>query len=221
MSTATSNECSSRFSHFHNINSSCDVDDQSMDTQDGNTIASNDSVVVKAGIRYQTPGKAVSFDSVVINGHANPYGTVATVIRPSPNGENGQEEVATYDNLKNGEHEFGVVGTVSFSKGGTGIENGLIEQWQGRSPDPVKFALLNPLQISVKYQANSKTSNFTVLRTTTVDELKQLIKAELDLNPQQQELIYAGKKLQCDKTLGEYGIQGGSKIDLTYRLRGG
>ncbi|BFZ05804.1 hypothetical protein BsWGS_08843 [Bradybaena similaris] len=218
MSSATPNTSSSRFSHFHNINPGCDADDESMDTTDN--ISSNDSMVVKAGIRFQTPGKSVSFDSFVMNGHDNPYGTVATVIRPSSNGEN-SPEVTTCNNLKQGEHKYGVVGTVSFSKGGTGVQNGWIGQWQGRSPDAVKFALLNPLQISVRNHFNSKSYPFSVLRTTTVDELKQLIKAKLDLNPEQQELVYAGKKLQCGMTLGHYGIQGGSEVLMTCRLRGG
>ena len=57
---------------------------------------------------------------------------------------------------------------------------------------------------------------------TTIEELKLEIMKRTDMPSLQQRIIYAGKQLEDDRTLRDYniGLQGGTTLDLLYRLRG-
>ena len=55
---------------------------------------------------------------------------------------------------------------------------------------------------------------------TTVDEVKEQIKNKLEIDSSKQRLIFAGKVLENDKTLGGYDIQKNSTLHLVVELRG-
>ncbi|KUI53094.1 Ubiquitin-60S ribosomal protein L40 [Cytospora mali] len=54
-----------------------------------------------------------------------------------------------------------------------------------------------------------------------VDDVKNIIEARVGLDPDEQRLIFAGKQLNDDMTLGQYNIQPESTLHLHLRLRGG
>lgn len=218
---------SSRFSHFHESkNPDSDDDNESVDTQNSNNTSTTDTMVVKAGVRYPSLANTVSFNTAVINGHDNPCDVTATIIRPSSDGTNNEKEVLTYNNFKRGFHENGVIGSVSFNGKGTAVKNG----WPGvfqeiiYQPNSVNVPLLNPVkpfQITVRNHVNSGTYLLIVLCTTTVDQLKELIKDKIGMQPEEQHLVFAGKNLASGMTMEHYGIKEGSQVLLTGRLRGG
>ncbi|BFZ05805.1 hypothetical protein BsWGS_08844 [Bradybaena similaris] len=218
---------SSRFSHFHeSTDPDFNDDDGSMDTQDNNNTSNGDTMVIKAGIRFKSPANTASFNTTVFNGHDNPCVVTATVTRPSSDGTNNGKEVITYNNLKQGEHENGVIGSVSFNGNGTAIKNGWFAGFQDRiyQCNSVKVPLLNPLkpfQITVRNHLTSGTYLFSVVCTTTVDELKTLIKDKIGMQPEEQHLVFAGKNLASGMTMEYYSIKEGSQVLLTGRLRGG
>lgn len=71
------------------------------------------------------------------------------------------------------------------------------------------------------------TDNFEIecdLQTTTIGELKELIKKESSMPVKHQRLLYKDKLLcnkKADKTLSEYGMQNGDTITLQGKLDGG
>eukprot|EP01094_Clydonella_sp_ATCC50884_P019566 TRINITY_DN385_c0_g1_i2.p1 TRINITY_DN385_c0_g1~~TRINITY_DN385_c0_g1_i2.p1 ORF type:complete len:332 (+),score=127.35 TRINITY_DN385_c0_g1_i2:41-1036(+) len=66
-----------------------------------------------------------------------------------------------------------------------------------------------------------KTLEVELLPQHRVEELKNMIR-EMDGVPEdQQRLIYAGKQLEDERTLGDYSITDASEIHLVLRLRGG
>ncbi|KAI1122330.1 hypothetical protein F5Y10DRAFT_271175 [Nemania abortiva] len=55
----------------------------------------------------------------------------------------------------------------------------------------------------------------------TVDSLKQTIQRMEGILVDDQRLVYAGKQMECGRTLSDYNIQKGSMVHLVSRLRGG
>ena len=63
--------------------------------------------------------------------------------------------------------------------------------------------------------------NLNVAPSTSISDLKAMIQCHGAGQPEQQRLIFRGKQLADDHSLGAYGIQPGCMIHLVIRLRGG
>ena len=80
--------------------------------------------------------------------------------------------------------------------------------------------IYQPFTIFVK-TLTGRTITISVSLSDTINNLKHKIAEKLDLPVEEQRLIHAGKQLEDDLTLRDYGIQRDSTIHLALRIRGG
>ena len=59
-----------------------------------------------------------------------------------------------------------------------------------------------------------------VEQSTTIDQVKYLVREKEGIPPDQQRLIYEGKQLEDGRTLSDYNIGEAAKIWMILRLRG-
>ena len=88
-------------------------------------------------------------------------------------------------------------------------------------PQQTAISDSTPIRITLKSLSNYVIPPIETTTCTTVELLKEKIEDTLGFCVDNQNLIFGGKRLQNENTLGSYGAIDGSEIYLTLSLRGG
>mmetsp|Transcript_23088 Transcript_23088/g.74315 ORF Transcript_23088/g.74315 Transcript_23088/m.74315 type:complete len:105 (-) Transcript_23088:1307-1621(-) len=76
------------------------------------------------------------------------------------------------------------------------------------------------MQLFVK-TLDGKTISVDVDAGDKIEDVKAKIQEKEGIPPEQQRLIFGGKQMDAQKTLGDYDVQEGSSLSMVLRLRGG
>jgi ubiquitin len=76
------------------------------------------------------------------------------------------------------------------------------------------------MQIFVRELAG-RTITLNIELADTIDKIKEQIQDKIGVPPEQQRLIYAGKQLMENMTIGDYNVQKEATLHLALRLFGG
>ena len=71
------------------------------------------------------------------------------------------------------------------------------------------------MQIFIRSHRDAKTLTIEVLRTDTIEQLKQKIEEKNGMKVEDQTLTYKGSHMDNDKTIGDYGIRQEETLMLT------
>ena len=86
--------------------------------------------------------------------------------------------------------------------------------------DLIKLIKKDVFEIFVK-TLTGKTLDLYISHNDTIGYVKYLVQIQEGILPQDQRLIYAGKQLEDNRTIGDYTIEKESTLHLALRLRGG
>jgi hypothetical protein len=98
------------------------------------------------------------------------------------------------------------------------LDNLLIHQIM--KGDLIKLIKKDVFEIFVK-TLTGKTLDLYVSHNDTIGYVKYLVQIQEGILAQDQRLIYAGKQLEDNRTIGDYNIEKESTLHLVLRLRGG
>ena len=98
------------------------------------------------------------------------------------------------------------------------LDNLLIHQIM--KGDLIKLIKKDVFEIFVK-TLTGKTLDLYISHNDTIGYVKYLVQIQEGILPQDQRLIYAGKQLEDNRTIGDYNIEKESTLHLVLRLRGG
>ncbi|KZF24528.1 putative NEDD8-like protein [Xylona heveae TC161] len=77
------------------------------------------------------------------------------------------------------------------------------------------------MRLNVRTLTGKEIAIDDIEKTHKVSYVKEKVEEQEGIPPVQQRLIYGGKQMMDDKTVEEYGLEGGATLHLVLALRGG